>query len=146
MSTQPFLSKRSNRWSLFALTLLALLALLVMWRSASGAMRMKAQAAGTAQYLAFKSGSIAKIVIQVTAQPADHEMRGTLLEKQDETHYRHTSTAVRVLWNEQTAVLMGHRSDVRTHAILHVTGTMEDDRALKANQLVILTEYVTVLR
>lgn len=101
MSNPSFLAKSSNRWSVFLLVLLACLALTAMWAGRS--MKMKAQAAGPTQFLALKSGEVAKIVFEVTAVPADHELAGKLLEKQDETHYTRTATEVEVIVDAKTA-------------------------------------------
>ena len=141
MSNPPFLSKSSNRWSVFLLVLLACLALAVMWAGRS--MKMKAQAAGPAQFLALKPGEVAKIVFEVTGA-SDLELAGNLLEKQDETHYTRTTTEIEVIADARTAIVMGSRADVRGGAILHVTGTLDENHLLHANQLVVLTEYVSV--
>lgn len=106
-------------------------------------MKMKAQAAGPAQFLALKPGEVAKIVFEVTGAP-DHELAGNLLEKQDETHYTRTTTEIEVIADARTAIVMGSRADVRRGAILHVTGTLDENHLLHANQLVVLTEYVSV--
>lgn len=142
MSNPPFLAKPANRWSVFLLVLLAGLALLAMWAGKS--MKMKAQAAGPGQFLALKPGEVAKIVFEVTGIPTDHELAGKLLEKQDEIHYTGTSTEVEVIVDGRTSIVMGSRADVRSGAILHVTGTVEENHALRAHQVVVLTEYVSV--
>lgn len=142
MSNSPFLAKSSNRWSVFLLVLLACLALAAMWAGKS--MKMKAQAGGPAQFVARKPGEVAKIVFEVTAVPTDYKLAGKLLEKQDETHYTRTATEVEVIADAKTAIVMGSRTDVRTGAILHVTGTLDENHMLHANQLVVLTEYVSV--
>jgi len=107
-------------------------------------MKMKAQAAGPGQFLALKPGEVAKIVFEVTGMPTDHELAGKLLEKQDQTHYTRTSTEVEVIVDAKSSIVMGSRADVRSGAILHVTATVEENHALRAHQLVVLTEYVTV--
>ena len=107
-------------------------------------MKMKAQAVGPGQFLALKPGEVAQIVFEVTGTPADHELAGKLLQKQDETHCTRTAIEVEVIVDAKTSIVMGSRADVRRSAILHVTGTVEENRALRAHQLVVLTEYVTV--
>ena len=142
MSKPPFLAKPANRWSVFLLVLLAGLALVARWAGKS--MKMKAQAVGPGQFLALKPGEVAQIVFEVTGTPADHELAGKLLQKQDETHCTRTAIEVEVIVDAKTSIVMGSRADVRRSAILHVTGTVEENRALRAHQLVVLTEYVTV--
>ena len=144
MSYQPFLPKPSNRWTLFLLVLLAFLAFATMWAGKS--MRTKAQAAGSSEFLALQPGQIAKVVLEVTAVPSDHRLTGKLLEKQDETHYTCTSTEVDVNLGRQTPITMGSHTDIRSGAILHVTGIVEENHALRASQVVVLTEYVTLSR
>ena len=141
MSNSPFLAKSSNRGSVFLLVLLACLALAAMWAGRS--MKMKAQAAGPAPLLVLKPGEVAKIVFEVTAMPSDNDLTGKLLEKQDETHYTRTATEVELIPVAKTAIVMGNRADIRKGAILHVTGTLDENHILHANQLVVLTEYVS---
>ena len=109
-------------------------------------MRMKAQAAGNSEFLALGPGQIAKVVLEVNAIPSDHQLVGKLLEKRNETHYTRTSTEVDVSLDAKAPIMMGSRSDVRNGAILHVTGIVKENHALRAKQLVVLTEYVTVSR
>jgi hypothetical protein len=139
MSNSPFLAKSSNRGSVFLLVLLACLALAAMWAGRS--MKMKAQAAGPAQFLVLKPGEVAKIVFE--AMPSDNDLAGKLLEKQDETHYARTATEVELIPVAKTAIVMGNRANIRKGAILHVTGTLDENHILYANQLVVLTEYVS---
>lgn len=141
MSNSPFLAKSSNRWSVFLLVLLACLALASVWAGRS--MKMKAQAAGPTQFLVLKPGEVAKIVFEVTAMPSNNGVAGTLLEKQDETHYTRTATEVDVITDAKTAIVMGKPADIRKGAILHVTGTLDGNHILHANQLVVLTEYAS---
>ena len=142
MSNETFLAKPTNRWSVFLLVLLACLALAAML--AGRAMKMKAEAAGPAQFLALKPGELAKVVFEVAAMPTENELAGTLLEKQDETHYRRTSTGLDIKISANTAIVMGARSDLHTRGVLDVTGVVEENHAIRANQLVVLSEYVTV--
>jgi hypothetical protein len=106
-------------------------------------MKMKAQTAGPAQFLALKPGEVAEIVFEVTGAP-DHELAGNLLEMQDETHYTRTTTEIEVIADAMTAIVMGSRADARGGAILHVTGTLDENHLVHANQLVVLTEYVSI--
>jgi len=106
-------------------------------------MKMKAQAAGPAQFLVLRPGEVAKIVFEVSAMPSDNDLNGKVLEKQDETHYTPTATEVEVITGAKTAIVMGNRADIRKGAILHVTGTLDENHILHANQLVVLTEQVS---
>jgi hypothetical protein len=106
-------------------------------------MKMKTQAAGPAQFLVLKPGEVAKIVFEVTAMPSDNDLAGKLLEKQDETHYTRTATEVELIPVAKTAIVMGNRANIRKGAILQVTGTLDENHILHANQLVVLTEYVS---
>jgi len=39
---------------------------------------------------------------------------------------------------------MGKAEDVRAGAVVHLTGTMQEDRSVAAQQIVILTQYVKI--
>lgn len=133
---------RANRAWIFLLTALALFALAGMWRTT---MKMKVEAAGTAQFQSPKRGEAAKVVVEVREMSGDRAFTGKLLEKRSETLYKRTQTPVEVTFADpRTQVVMGKASDVRAGAVLHVTGMATADHSVRANQLVILTEYVTV--
>jgi len=51
---------------------------------------------------------------------------------------------VTVRWNAQTKIVMGKETDIHAGAIVHVTGTVRNDHAIQAEQVVILTGYVKV--
>jgi hypothetical protein len=49
-----------------------------------------------------------------------------------------------VKFNAQTKIVMGKPADVHAGAIVHVTGTVQKDRVIAAEQIVVLTGYVKV--
>ena len=135
--------KRSRPLWIFLLAGLAVLSLVFVWSGAGRMMRMQAHAASHSEFLQLKPQDNAKIVLEV-AEMSEGRIRGTLLEKQDETHYARTGNAAEVAWGKDTAVVMGKAEDIRAGAIVHVTGKVAADRSVQAQQIVILTGYVQV--
>lgn len=135
---------RSRRIWIFFLAPLALLAFLAMQREVSRAQRMKVQQATGAQVARLKPGDAAKVVLELTSVQAEASAAGRVLEKQSETVYQRSATDVHVMFRADTPVVMGKIADVHPGAIVHVSATVGEDRALHASQIVILTGYVQV--
>lgn len=135
--------KSSRPAWIFMLVALAALSLGFVWRGAGRMMRMQTQTANPTEFAQLKPQDSAKIVVEVTEATAGN-IRGKLLEKQDETHYARTGNQAEVSWGKDTALVMGKADDVHAGAILHVTGKVAADRSLQAQQIVILTGYVQV--
>lgn len=75
---------------------------------------------------------------------ADGKITGKLLERKTEEVYARTTTPVTLQSNAQTKMVMGKAADVHSGAVVHVTGTVQKDHSVQAEQIVILTEYVKV--
>jgi hypothetical protein len=137
-------STKSSRLAcvLLLLALAALSAVFVL-RGAQKAMRMQPEAASQSQFAQLKPQETARVVVEVSGISAG-EIRGELLDKQDDTHYTRIKNEARIRWDSSTSIVMGKTADVRPGAILHVTGTVGGDRSLQARQIVILTGYVQV--
>lgn len=109
---------------------------------------MRTQVASHAEFALLKADDEAKIVVEIAEASGrgsgDGLIRGTLLEKQDETHYTRTTNQAEVGWGKETGLVMGKAEDIHAKAIVHVTGKMSADRILRAKQIVILTGYVQV--
>jgi hypothetical protein len=125
------------------LTLLAVLSLAFVWRGVGRMLTMRTQAASTAEFAALTNDADAKVVIEI-AEAAHGRVRGKLLERQDETHYKRTTKDVEATWNKQTAIVMGKAEEVKPGAVVHVTGKVAPDHSVEARQIVILTGYVQV--
>ncbi len=127
-------------WASLLFALAALSAVFV-WRGAQKAMRMQPEAASQSQFAQLKPQETAKVVVEVFGTSSG-EIRGALLDKQDDTHYARTKNDARIRWDSTTSIVMGKAADVHPDAILHVTGTVGVDHTLQARQIVILTGYV----
>jgi hypothetical protein len=92
----------------------------------------------------FKVGDEAKVVMEVERVVPAASIEGNVVEKQTETVYRRSGNAIKIAFDAATPVLMGKVSDVHEGAVIHVTATMGNDRALHASQIVVLTGYVKV--
>jgi hypothetical protein len=135
--------KSSRPVWIFMLAALAALSLVFVWRGAGKMMTMQTQVATHAEFAQLKPQDKAKIVVEVTEAP-ERRIRGTLLEKRDETHYVRTAKQTEVGWSKDTAIAMGRAEDIHVAAVLHVTGKVAADHSVQAQQIVILTGYVQV--
>jgi hypothetical protein len=133
--------KSSRPVWIFMLAALAALSLVFVWRGAGRMMNMQTHAANQAEFVQLKSQDVAKVVVEVT-EAAEGRILGKLLEKQDETHYARTANQAEVVWDKDTALVMGKVEDIHPGAIVHVTGKVADDHNVHAQQIVILTGYV----
>ena len=91
-----------------------------------------------------KTGETTKIVIEVTEAARDGEIRGKVLKEKSKEVYTRTGDQIGVHPNAETKYVMGKAKDVHAGAVVHVTGVMQEDRNVTAQQIVILTGYVKV--
>jgi putative AlgH/UPF0301 family transcriptional regulator len=83
-------------------------------------------------------------VLEIAEAGSEGKITGKLLQKKTEEIYTRTATAVTVQSNSQTKIVMGKPADVHAGAVVHVTGTVQKDHVIAADQIVILTGYVKV--
>ncbi len=127
------------------IALVALLFTFVVWKSGSMAKTMSAAAASDEQDFSRSAvGSSAKFVLEIADASSEGKITGKLLQKKTEEIYTRTATAVTVQSNRQTRVVMGKPADVHAGAVVHITGTVQKDQVIAADQIVILTGYVKV--
>jgi malate/lactate dehydrogenase len=127
------------------IALVALLFAFVVWKSASMAKMMSTAAASDMQDFSRSAvGSSAKFVLEIAEASSEGKIRGKLLRKKTEEIYTRTATAVTAQSNSQTKIVMGNPADVHAGAVVHVTGTVQKDQVIAADQIVILTGYVKV--
>jgi len=133
---------------IFLLAALAVLTLGIAWRGAGRMMRMHTEAASSGEFAGLKAQDEAMIVLEITEAlqggGVGGHIRGRLLEKRDETHYVRTANPAEVSWGRETALVMGKADDVHAGTVVHVSGTVSEDRSVRAKQIVILTGYVQV--
>jgi hypothetical protein len=128
---------------ILTILLLVLFSAVFVGSGAQKAMKMQTETANKNQFARLKPGDAAKIVIEVSATNGG-KISGKLLERLNDTHYKPTEKQTQVNWNAGTSIAMGKASDVRSGAVLHVTGTVAADHTVEAQQIVILTGYVEV--
>jgi hypothetical protein len=146
METSQVQSKSRPRsvWAGLILIVL-LLAGAAVWKSARSAASMSAGAGSDeVQFTQAAAGTKAKVVLEIAEVASDGTLRGKLLQKKTEEIYARTPTKLVAHMNEHTAFVMGKREDARATAVVHVTGTVREDRSIDADQVVILTGYVHV--
>ena len=90
------------------------------------------------------SGEKVKVVMEISQSSPSGMLQGKLLEKQTEKVYARTASDVTIHLNPETKFVMGKASDLHFKSVIHITGTVKDDRAIEAEQIVILTGYVEV--
>jgi hypothetical protein len=143
-TTTPGKSTRKSRltWSAI-ITFLIALAGFAIWHSARTAASMSgATSLEESQLAEANVGSKVKVAMEVASASADGTLRGILLQKKTEEKYARTSTKVVAHIADHTAYVMGKRDDVRSTAVIHITGVVQQDRSVDAEQIVILTGYV----
>jgi hypothetical protein len=89
-------------------------------------------------------GAQAKFVCQVTSTSTNNLIHGTILAVNSDGSYSPTRQTVSIQWNPSQGVVMGSSQDVRQGAVIQVSGPTDGNGAVHANQIVILTGYVTV--
>jgi hypothetical protein len=129
----------------FALvTMVAVLMALAVWNSARKSLSMSAAASDEKQFAQAAPGTSTKIVMEISESASDGTAKGRVLQKKTEEIYTRTASNVTLRWTAQTKVVMGKEADIHTGAVVHVTGTVRNDHAIQAEQVVILTGYVKV--
>lgn len=119
--------------------------LVAVWSVGVRAMRMQTAAAATGDDRLAKAqpGSQLKAVVELTSA-ADRKVEGLVLDKQSENAYRRSKATILIDFAPATKFVMGSAGDLRKDAVVHVTGTVTQNRRLEASQIVILTGYVSV--
>jgi hypothetical protein len=129
-------------WAAIA-TIVVVLAVFMVWGSLRSANSMSAATSSDAQSPAqAPEGTTVKFVLEVADATPTGLIHGKLLEKQTEKVYLRTATAMTVHSSENTKLVMGKQTDVHAAAVLHVTGAVQSDHSIAAEQIVILTGYV----
>jgi len=89
-------------------------------------------------------GSLARFVCQITSTPTNNRMNGVILKKNSDGSYSSTGSSVSIQWDPNRSITMGSSQDVHQGAILQVSGSVDSDSVVHADQIVILTGFVTV--
>jgi hypothetical protein len=127
------------------IALVVLLFAFAVWKSGRMAKTMSAAASSDEQEFSRSAvGSTAKFVAELTEVTTEGKITGRLLQKKTEEVYARTATVATVQSNEHTKIVMGKAADLMAGAVVHVTGTVQKDHAVAAEQIVILTGYVKV--
>jgi hypothetical protein len=145
MAKNLSLQRTGRVW--IGLTAIAILILVaVIFSAAQRDLRMSsgAAASGASQFLAAAPGTTMKVVVEIQKQNGCGIFAARLLDKRSDTVYSRSTTPVIVRSDNATRFVMGKAADVRAAAVVHVTGTVDADHRLNAEQMVILTGYVEV--
>jgi len=136
---------RSGRkaWVAFIAVVIAVAALGI-WRSSNASRSMSAAASDEKLVSESTPGSKTKFVMEIDEVTTEKIIRGRLLQKKTDELYTRTGTPVKVQSSEKTSVVMGRPADIKAGAIVHVTGIVQNDHSVQADQIVILTGYIKV--
>jgi hypothetical protein len=137
-------SSRLARWIGLIVVIVAV-TLVAVWSVGVRAMRMQTAAAASDndQLAKAQPGSQLKAVVELTST-GDGKAEGLVLDKHSENAYRRSNRTMQIDFAPATKFVMGSAGDLRKGAVLHVTGTVAQNRRLEASQIVILTGYVSV--
>ncbi len=97
-----------------------------------------------AQFADTTPGSPVKLVLEVTSKPMGNLMKGTFLQRKADGSYARTTRSVSVKWHPERAVVMGSTQDVYQGAVLQISGRVDIDGSIHADQIVVLTNVVTI--
>jgi hypothetical protein len=99
----------------------------------------------SAQLAAAPPGAHVKISVAVQALLAHNVIQGVLLQPNRDGSYSRTQQTIRIQWDPNRApVVMGSNQDVHQGAVLQVSGQVEAEGVIRANQVVILTGFVNI--
>ena len=132
-----------NTWVALTLCVVVAIALAALCVGNRFVRMQRAAAATEVPIEGLHPGDQAKLVLRL-----DTVFRGgadaTVLKEESETRYRCTVVRVRTLFTDTTPVVMGGRDDLRSAAVVHITGVVDKDHQLVAGKIVVLTNYVQV--
>ena len=135
--------RRAGQIWFVLIAIVVLLCTFVVWKSGSMAKMMSAVAASSEQDFSRSAvGTQAKFVLEIVEANPEGKIMGKVLQKKTEVIYARTATAATVYSDARTKIVMGKLADVRAGAVVHVTGTVQKDHSIAAEQIVILTWYV----
>jgi len=140
---RPNRSRARRVWFVLIAVVILLVGVAV-WNSARMSVSMSAAASDEKQFAQAAPGTATKIVVEIATSATEGTLKGKLLQKKTEEIYTRTASSVAVRWDTQTKIVMGKEADIHPGAVVHVTGTVRDDHAIQADQVVILTGYVKV--
>jgi hypothetical protein len=138
----------SRRWifgslcGLIAVTALSALGFDIMRRARS--MQPADTTAGT--ILASTAGTHVKAVLHIGQQAGAGVFTAGILEAVQGADYRETGRNIELRLTGDTRVIMGASADVKAGAIVQANGVLDATHALAAAKIVVLNDYVHVIR
>jgi hypothetical protein len=139
----PNQGRARRAWFVLTGAVLLLVALAV-WNSARMSISMSAAASDEQQFAQTAPGTNTKIVVEIAESAPEGTAKGKILQEKTKELYTRTTSSATLRWNTQTKIVMGKEADIHPGAVVHVTGTIRNDRAIQAEQVVILTGDVKV--
>ncbi len=132
-----------SKWTIFLLVL----TIVMVWAVRGvlqRARRMQTASTSAAMFARTAPGSPAKAVIRLDQVVGDY-LKGTLLEQESDTAYRvpiGIGPTVAAILTPETSFVMGRPQDIAAGSVVQLAGTLDENRILRAKQVVILTGYV----
>ncbi len=139
---KPKSAETLRRYSWVILIVGVLIAIMIPVYFVSNRM-MSAKPMTEAEVAVVSPGGEIESTLEVTATPSDDVLQGTLLERRDGA-YQRTKRSLNVRWRSDTPLVMGKKADVHRGTVIQIKGKSRPDRSVDAEQIVILTGYVTV--
>jgi hypothetical protein len=88
--------------------------------------------------------SVVDVAVSVDTVTGPGSIDGSVLVRLRGQTYRRGAQQIHVWWGPNVAIAMGDRSGIRPGAILQVRGVTRSGRAVQAQQLTVLTNFVHV--
>ncbi|MGD0191461.1 MAG: hypothetical protein ABSD74_12035 [Rhizomicrobium sp.] len=96
--------------------------------------------------MAASAGGHVKAVLHIGQQSAADVFAAEILENVQGADYRGTGRSVELKLGSDTRFIMGATADIKTGAIVQANGVIDDAHALVAARIVVLNDYVHVIR
>ena len=96
-----------------------------------------------AQFAQAVPGESLVLAVRVVSRERD-AVRGEILERRDDAHYRATGATVELYYPKETPVVMGTDGDVKPGAVLFVHAVATTRGRADVKQATIVTPYVSV--
>jgi hypothetical protein len=143
MSTGSQPARRALLWTAAALGLAVIVGVIgfdVVRRAA----KMQAATSSVAAVKQAQPGKKIKVVVRLSGPASPGTYTGRVLESADGSVYHATPATIRIVYGDDTSVVMGGAADIKAGAILEAIGSMEDADTLRASQVVILNGFVQI--
>lgn len=144
---RPQVHRGKIRLLLVGVFILALVAAIIIPVWMSRTLMMQGTMPDTVARLASaQPGTKVKVVCEITTRLSPTLIEGIVLEASGGESYRRSEQSVRIQINPGQEIIMGGQQDLRKDTIIQVQGSLDQEKVIQSDQVVILTGYVTVKR